>query len=510
MVPLFSSAINVLRVNKMDWMQTFGITSLNVLIFIFIVLNIDKVKIIISLLLKPLNGLRKINRISEALRYEGMINEYCSKIAPDFFSKSLNIKFASLDSLINTSKNDEVGNTITVYISRKQSRIPMLIDAIQGYVSNNLYPNIADSIEKNFTTANHLYICSKLISEFRDSAMKIEYSDKVFTPQSTQDVREYLSGIDELDQRYFYFQVFLNAIKQVDELSIGTVFNRELSTESTQFFEFLLDIAKKERGEDVDLTFEGKHFKYSVILVAKDETLSVSGFDSYLDRIKRCFRIPVNRIFLASLGSRNVDNLRRIEYLVKRMRGVEIFSQDEYTFYDGLGGTWPIGVLILDRTTDEILHEYQDQHEAVLVILKENIPEIEKGIIHVDAIARISGYACKVLVSTPNPNLKLIASCIGIKQQRKQAISESLNNEWVEFIENSENPKELITKSMPVSPQHIREVRISSGNKKAQVFVEDEKVGIVIGEGGRNIKIAQKLTGWKLTIERSSQLENDT
>jgi len=126
------------------------------------------------------------------------------------------------------------------------------------------------------------------------------------------------------------------------------------------------------------------------------------------------------------------------------------------------------------------------------------IPEIANGTIQIKDIAREAGARTKVAVYTDDENIDPIGSCIGQRGARIQTIINELNGEKIDIIEFSENPVKYIGNSL--LPAKIVEVKLNEADKEATVTVPNDQLSLTIGRAGQNVRLASKLTGWKLNI----------
>jgi N utilization substance protein A len=127
------------------------------------------------------------------------------------------------------------------------------------------------------------------------------------------------------------------------------------------------------------------------------------------------------------------------------------------------------------------------------------IPEINNGVVEIKAIAREAGSRSKVAVYTKDENIDPIGSCIGQRGARIQAIINELGGEKVDIIEWSDDLTKLIANSL--SPAKIDEIIINEEEKSAYIKVKSDQLSLAIGRGGQNVRLAAKLTGWKINIQ---------
>lgn len=136
------------------------------------------------------------------------------------------------------------------------------------------------------------------------------------------------------------------------------------------------------------------------------------------------------------------------------------------------------------------------------------IPEFKDGILLMHGVAREAGVRSKVAVSSVNPNVDAIGSCIGEKGGRIANIISVLNGEKVDLILYNDNPEIFIANAL--SPAKNLNVSITSEkDKEALVITDDENLSLAIGKKGINIKLASKLTKYKLNIKTLNEINEE-
>ncbi|MBU1159685.1 transcription termination factor NusA [Patescibacteria group bacterium] len=131
-------------------------------------------------------------------------------------------------------------------------------------------------------------------------------------------------------------------------------------------------------------------------------------------------------------------------------------------------------------------------------LFKIEVPEINNEVVEIKAIAREAGSRSKIAVASKEQGVDPVGSCVGQKGTRINTIIAELGGEKIDVIEWSENPEEFI--SHAISPAKTLEVDINEKTKEAKVIVDDDQLSLAIGKGGQNVRLAVKLTGWKLDI----------
>ena len=141
--------------------------------------------------------------------------------------------------------------------------------------------------------------------------------------------------------------------------------------------------------------------------------------------------------------------------------------------------------------------------DFVRKLLEFEIPEIYEGVIEIKSVSRDPGNRSKVAVYSPDPNIDPVGSCVGQKGVRIQNIINELNGEKIDVIEWNEDPSIYIVAAL--LPAKILAVDIKEEENFAQVIVPDDQLSLAIGKAGQNVRLAVKLTGWKIDIKSESQ-----
>ena len=136
------------------------------------------------------------------------------------------------------------------------------------------------------------------------------------------------------------------------------------------------------------------------------------------------------------------------------------------------------------------------------------VPEIEDGIVEIKSISREAGYRTKIAVWSNDPEVDSVGACIGPRGSRIQTIVGELKNEKIDIVRYSEDPVEYIVNAL--SPARVVSVDIMADDETAHealVVVPDDQLSLAIGREGQNVRLAHKLTNWKIDIKSVSQME---
>lgn len=126
-------------------------------------------------------------------------------------------------------------------------------------------------------------------------------------------------------------------------------------------------------------------------------------------------------------------------------------------------------------------------------------PEIENGIVEIKSVAREAGARSKISVHSNDEHIDAVGSCVGQKGTRVNTITGELGGEKIDIIPWSEDPKQFVSNSL--SPAKVLSIEIDEKEHKATVEVADDQLSLAIGKGGQNVRLAAKLTGWRIDIK---------
>ena len=131
------------------------------------------------------------------------------------------------------------------------------------------------------------------------------------------------------------------------------------------------------------------------------------------------------------------------------------------------------------------------------------VPEIHDGTIEINSISREAGSRTKIAVFSHDPNVEPIGSCVGNKGNRVKNIIDEINQEKIDIIIYEKNPEKFIANSL--GPAKIVKVTANEKEKTAVAVVPDNQLSLAIGKEGQNVRLAAKLTGWRIDIISESQ-----
>lgn len=126
-------------------------------------------------------------------------------------------------------------------------------------------------------------------------------------------------------------------------------------------------------------------------------------------------------------------------------------------------------------------------------------PEVAGGTVEIKSIAREAGARSKIAVWSTDEGVDAQGACIGQRGVRVRSITEELHGEQIDIIPWSANPAEYVANSL--APARVLDITVNEETHQANVVVADDQLSLAIGKGGQNVRLAAKLTGWKIDIK---------
>ena len=266
-----------------------------------------------------------------------------------------------------------------------------------------------------------------------------------------------------------------------------------------------------EIAEDVE---EGDELKIEVTPDQFGRIAAQSAKQVITQRIREAERNLVLNEFLDKKGTLTTGIIQRVEngnVIVNIGKTDAIMPQKEQIpgEYYKPGNRIRVFVLNVKETTrlPQVIVSHAHA-EIVRELFELEVPEIEDGIVEIKSISREAGYRTKIAVWSNDPEVDSVGACIGPRGSRIQTIVSELKNEKIDIVRYSEDPVEYIVNAL--SPARVVSVDILANDEyahDAMVVVQDDQLSLAIGREGQNVRLAHKLTGWKIDIKSVSQME---
>lgn len=165
-------------------------------------------------------------------------------------------------------------------------------------------------------------------------------------------------------------------------------------------------------------------------------------------------------------------------------------------------------LLEVRRTPKDVQVVLSRTHPQFVAKLFElEVPEVGEKIVEIKGIVREPGDRTKIAVSSRDKAVDPVGACVGIKGSRVQAVVRELRGEKIDIIAWTSDPRVFIAEAL--NPASIEKVGIDEEKKSALVVVADSQLSLAIGKNGQNVRLAAKLTGWKIDIISSTEYEKE-
>jgi N utilization substance protein A len=136
------------------------------------------------------------------------------------------------------------------------------------------------------------------------------------------------------------------------------------------------------------------------------------------------------------------------------------------------------------------------------------VPEIYEGIVEIKGAVRDASGRAKIAVVSHDKDVDPIGACVGMKGMRVQAVVQELRGEKIDIIQWTDDPVQFVRNAL--SPAKVAHIQVNEAEKTMQVVVADDQLSLAIGKRGQNVRLAAKLTHWKIDIKRESEAGVDS
>lgn len=274
-----------------------------------------------------------------------------------------------------------------------------------------------------------------------------------------------------------------------------------------EFLEISLEKAKEknpnyEYGDFVDIVVTPKNFGRISAQAAKQWVLQKFReaeweklYDEFALKEKDIdtgiIRRIENKNVIVSLGK--IDAIMPIK---------EQIPMEKYKVHDRL----KIYILDVKKTTKgPQITVSRAQNEFIKRLFELEVPEVHDGTVEIDAIVREPGSRTKMAVHSKNEDVDPIGTCVGTDGARVRVIVSELNGENIDIINWREDPSEYIVEALKPCPILNIKIVEKDGEKSAKVVVPDDQLSLAIGKEGQNVRLAVRITGFKIDIKSETQ-----
>ncbi|MBU5669074.1 transcription termination factor NusA [Peptoniphilus sp. MSJ-1] len=328
-------------------------------------------------------------------------------------------------------------------------------------------------------------ISKEIVFEALESALVSSYRKNYGTSQNvivnmnreTGEIKLYASKeiVEEVEDEQL--QISLENAKQIDkDYELGDVYNVEIHPKN--FGRIAAQTAKQ-----------------VVIQRIKDAQRDVV-FDEYVEREKEIITGVVQR---TSHSNVYVD-LGKTEAVLPFSEQIKGESYEH-------GDRYKMLILSVAKSTKGPQIVLSRSHPDLVKRLFElEVPEVTEGIVEIYSISREAGSRTKIAVFSRDEEVDPLGACVGYKGQRVNSIVDELHNEKIDIVIYEKEIDKFIANSL--SPSKVEKVFINEEEKSALAIVPDYQLSLAIGKEGQNVRLAAKLTGWKIDIKSVEQFEN--
>jgi len=251
-----------------------------------------------------------------------------------------------------------------------------------------------------------------------------------------------------------------------------------------------------EPGDSLGMKIETSSFGRIAVQMAKQiiiqrvkDAESNNIYDEYKDRKGELINGFVQRFE----GGNIIVNLGRAEGVVPPMEQIhrETYKRGERirSYLFEVKKNTKGAQILLSRT-----------HPAFLKALFEvEVPEISEGLIDIVSVAREPGKRGKIAVRAKDKDIDPVGACVGMRGTRVQSVVQELRGEKIDIIPYTEDAAKFVSSAL--SPAKVNRVFVDEENRAMTVIVPDDQLSLAIGKNGQNVRLAVKLTGWKIDVK---------
>lgn len=282
------------------------------------------------------------------------------------------------------------------------------------------------------------------------------------------------------------WQVIEDGAKCVDDE--GTEFDSELHIYQADANDLEIDAFVEEPMESVEFGRIAAQIVKQVVIQKVREAERAVIVENFRNRVGEVVSVTVKRV---DRGNVYVD-MGGVDGMILRFDLIpneSVRKNDRLrAFIKEVKSSTRGAQIFLSRTVNEMMIE----------LFEMEVPEISEGVIEIMSAARDPGLRSKLAVKAKDKRLDPIGSCIGMRGSRVQAVSNELNGERVDIILWDEDPAQFVINAM--APAEVSSIIVDEDKGVMDIAVAEDQLALAIGRGGQNIKLASRLTGWKLNV----------
>jgi len=147
-------------------------------------------------------------------------------------------------------------------------------------------------------------------------------------------------------------------------------------------------------------------------------------------------------------------------------------------------------------------------HPGLLIkLFEQEVPEIYEGIVEVKGAAREPGGRAKFAVISNDRDVDPVGACVGMRGTRVQAVVQELRGEKIDIVPWTSDPAEYVCRAL--APAKVSKIIMDEDERAMEVIVPDDQLSLAIGKKGQNVRLASRLTGWKLDVRSEAEAEDE-
>ena len=148
-------------------------------------------------------------------------------------------------------------------------------------------------------------------------------------------------------------------------------------------------------------------------------------------------------------------------------------------------------------------------HPGMLAkLFEQEVPEIYEGIVEVKCAAREPGGRAKIAVTSSDPDVDPVGACVGMKGTRVQAVVQELRGEKIDIVNWTANQDDFVCRAL--APAKVSKIIIDDEAHSMEVIVPDDQLSLAIGKKGQNVRLAARLSGWRIDVRSESEADEET
>ncbi|MFA5879774.1 MAG: transcription termination factor NusA [Candidatus Margulisiibacteriota bacterium] len=288
----------------------------------------------------------------------------------------------------------------------------------------------------------------------------------------------------------------------------ATIFQKRLLVKKVE--NPVIEVALKDANKIDPNLIEGDFLSEEVTFPDFGRIAAQTAKQVIVQRIREAEKNSIFKEFKDKAGQLITGTVQRIEnrnYLINLGRVEAVLGIQDQMPNERFNIKDKIKLYIVDvdkNNRGSFIHISRSNAGLVRCLFTNEIPEIQDGVIEIVSIAREPGERTKVAVKSNNPIVAAVGTCVGPMGNRIQNILRELSHEKIDILDWNEDPKIFINNAL--KPAKVKEIILSTKEeKKAVVIVPKDQLSLAIGKLGVNVRLAVKLTGWKLDIIDDSE-----